>query len=120
MTESQIAETLVVEIRKRPSPAPSKMICVGRATNNDIVLTHSTISKLHTYFLKSEYGDSYVIVDANSTNGTRVNNEPLAAYQNKPLGNRDQIRLGPTIKMLYLTPHGFFELLQRLHGSGMV
>ena len=71
-------------------------------------------------FLKSEYGDSYVIVDANSTNGTRVNNELLAAYQNKTLDNRDQISLGPTIKMLYLTPHGFFELLQRLHGSGMV
>ena len=119
-TESQITETLVIEIRKRPAPSPSKMICVGRAGNNDIVLAHSTISKLHTYFLESEYGDSYEIVDANSSNGTKVNNESLVAYQNKPLVNRDQIRFGPNIQMLYLTPDGFFDLLQHMHRSGVV
>jgi hypothetical protein len=119
-TESQIAKTLVIEIRKQPAPSPSKMICVGRAANNDIVLAHRTISKLHTYFLKSEHADSYEIVDANSTNGTKVNNELLVAYKNKPLANRDQIRFGPTIQMLYLTPDGFFELLQRMQHAGMV
>jgi hypothetical protein len=30
-TESQIAQTLVVEIRKQAGTAPSNMICVGRA-----------------------------------------------------------------------------------------
>ena len=118
-TESQIAETVVVEILKQASSAPTNMICVGRAANNDIVLANNTVSKLHTYFLVSEKVDSYDIVDANSTNGTVVNNKQLIAYKNKPLLNRDNINFGPSIQMVYLTPQGFYELLQQLHRSGL-
>jgi hypothetical protein len=118
-TESQIAQTLVVEIRKQAGTAPSNMICVGRAANNDIVLANKIVSKLHTYFLVSEPGDSYEIVDANSTNGTVVNNRRLIAYKNQPLVNRDQIKFGPSIQMVYLTPQGFHELLQQLQRSGI-
>lgn len=53
-TESQVAETLVIEIQKQASTAPTNMICVGRAANNDIVLANKTVSKLHSYFLMSE------------------------------------------------------------------
>ena len=118
-TESQISETVVVEILKQASSAPTNMICVGRAANNDIVLANNTVSKLHTYFLVSEKGDSYDIVDANSTNGTVVNNKQLVAYKNQPLLNRDNIQFGPSIQMVYLTPQGFYELLQQLHRSGL-
>ncbi len=118
-TESQIAETLVIEIHKQASTAPANMICVGRAANNDIVLASNTVSKLHTYFLASEDGESYEIVDANSTNGTVVNNRRLIAHKNQPLVNRDQIQFGPSIHMIYLTPKGFYDLLQQLHRSGI-
>jgi hypothetical protein len=37
-TESQITKTVVVEVLKQASSAPTNMICVGRAANNDIVL----------------------------------------------------------------------------------
>jgi hypothetical protein len=118
-TESQIAKTVVVKILKQANSAPTNMICVGRAANNDIVLANNTVSKLHTYFLVSEKGDSYDIVDANSTNGTVVNNKQLVAYKNQPLLNRDNIQFGPSIQMVYLTPEGFYELLQQLHRSGL-
>ena len=118
-TESQITETLVIEIRKQTSSAPTNMICVGRAANNDIVLANNTVSKLHTYFLVSEEGNSYEIVDANSTNGTVLNNEHLVAYKNKPLYNRDQVQFGPSIQMVYLTPQGLYDLLQQLHRTGI-
>jgi hypothetical protein len=118
-TESQIAKTVVVEVLKQASSAPTNMICVGRAANNDIVLANNTVSKLHTYFLVSEKGDSYDIVDANSTNGTVVNNKQLVAYKNQPLLNRDNIQFGPSIQMVYLTPQGFYELIQQLHSSGL-
>ena len=117
-TESQIAQTLVVEIRKQASTGPTNMICVGRAANNDIVLANNTVSKLHSYFLVSEKGDSYEIVDANSTNGTLVNNNRLVAYKNRPLANRDHIHFGPSIQMVYLTSEGLYELLQQLQRLG--
>ena len=103
-TESQKAKTLVVEIRKQSSPAPSNMICVGRADDNDIVLANHTISKLHSYFLASADQKLYEIVDANSTNGTLLNSTRLTAYENHLLSNGDQVQFGPTIKMVYLTP----------------
>ena len=118
-TESQIAKTRVVEIRKQASPAPTSMICLGRAANNDIVLANHTVSKLHTYFLVSEDETSYEIVDANSTNGTMVNNTRLVAYQNHPLFNGDQIKFGPSIQMVYLTPQGFHDILRHLPRSGI-
>lgn len=118
-TESQIAHTLVVEIRKQASTAPTKMICVGRAANNDIVLANHTVSKLHSYFLVSDPGDSFEVVDANSTNGTLVNNKRLVAYKNQPLSNRDQIQFGPSVQMVYLTSEGFYDLLQQLQRSGI-
>ena len=118
-TESQIFETLVIEIAKHASTAPVNMICLGRAANNDIVIANKTVSKLHTYFVLSAEGDSYQIVDANSTNGTLVNNKRLVAYKNKPLFNRDNIQFGPSIQMVYLTSEGFYDLLQQLHRSGI-
>jgi hypothetical protein len=118
-TESQIYETLVIEIAKHASSAPVNMICLGRAANNDIVLANNTVSKLHTYFVVSEEKDSYQIVDANSTNGTLVNNKRLVAYKHTSLFNRDTIKFGPSVQMVYLTSEGFYDLLQQLHRSGM-
>jgi hypothetical protein len=118
-TESQIYETLVIEIVKQASSAPANMICLGRAANNDIVIANNTVSKLHTYFVVPEEGGSCEIVDANSTNGTVVNNKRLVAYKNKALFNRDNIHFGPSIQMVYLTPDGFYDLLQQLHRSGI-
>lgn len=117
-TESQIAQTLVVEIRKQASSATTNMIYVGRAADNDIVLANHTVSKLHAYFLPSEQGGSYEIADANSTNGTKLNNRRLAAYENHPIFNGDRIQFGPSIQMVYLTPQGLYELLRKLPRSG--
>jgi hypothetical protein len=119
-SESQIAQTLIIEVRKQASPAPSNMICVGRAANNDIVFFNNTVSKLHCYFLEGVRGGTYEIVDANSTNGTLVKNKRLVAYENHPLANRDHIQFGPSIDVVYLTPEGFYELLQQLHRTGIV
>ena len=118
-TESQIYETLVIQIAKHASSAPANMICLGRAANNDIVIANNTVSKLHTYFVVSKEGDSCEVVDANSTNGTVVNNKRLVAYKNKVLFNRDSIHFGPSIQMVYLTPEGFYDLLQQLQRSGI-
>ena len=100
-------------------PLDKAVMNIGRMSDNDIVLANNTVSKLHTYFLVSEKGDAYDIVDANSTNGTVVNNKQLVAYKNQPLVNRDNIHFGPSIQMVYLTPEGFYELLLQLHRSGL-
>ena len=68
---------------------------VGRIEERDICITDPTISTYHGSFVKS--GNTYILKDNNSTNGSRVNNEPIVEQE---LKNSDIIQLGD-VEMLY-------------------
>jgi len=95
------------------------MISVGRTANNDIIFSHETVSKFHAYFRKKRAEDSYEIFDASSSNGTKVNDQPLIAYQGTPLADHDRIQFSPVIQVMYLSARGFYEFLQQLTLTGM-
>jgi pSer/pThr/pTyr-binding forkhead associated (FHA) protein len=59
-------------------------------------------------------------VDADSTNGTEVNHRRLVPNHSHLLLNRDRIRFGPNIHVMYLTAAGFFEMLQQFHRAGII
>jgi hypothetical protein len=50
----------------------SDQILIGRALNNDIILRHESVSKLHAYF-KMRRDEVWLLYDAKSANGTKVN-----------------------------------------------
>jgi len=52
-------------------------VTIGREKDNDIVLTHNSISKHHTRITK--VNDGFFIEDLNSTNGTHVNGKMLTS-----------------------------------------
>jgi hypothetical protein len=118
--DSRVRNTLIIEVRKQSDAAPAKMICVGRAVNNDIIFADTAVSKLHAYFLPAADSDSFHLVDADSTNGTEVNRRRLVPNRGQVLVNRDRIRFGPTIHVMYLTAVGFFEMLQQFHRAGII
>jgi len=118
--DSHVKNTLVIEVRKQSSAAPTKMICVGRAANNDIIFADTAVSKLHAYFLQAAEADCFQLVDANSTNGTEVNRRRLVPTHSHLLVSRDRIRFGPNIHVMYLTAAGFFEMLQQFHRAGIM
>ena len=65
-------------------------IRVGRAPDNDLVLTKGNVSKHHARLL---YEDGrYVVTDLNSTNGTYVNRERI--NQATDVGPGDRIYIG--------------------------
>ncbi len=68
---------------------------VGRIEERDICIADPTISTYHGSFTKS--GNTYILKDNNSTNGSRVNNEPIIERE---LKNSDIIQLGD-VEMLY-------------------
>jgi len=67
----------------------------GRVKDRDIHINDPTISTHHCDFIKQ--GDTYMIVDRNSTNGTRVNNIPITE---QVLQNTDILQVGG-IEILY-------------------
>lgn len=68
-------------------------ITIGRAANNDIHIDHPAVSRHHARITRR--GDSYVIEDLGSSNGTFVNGEPIAAGVQHSLNRGDSIRIGP-------------------------
>lgn len=69
----------------------------GRVEEREICLKDPTISSHHCDFELSESGDTYILRDRNSTNGTRVNNVPITEQE---LQNSDIIQVGG-VEILY-------------------
>lgn len=67
----------------------------GRTKDVSICIPDSTISSHHCDFIKT--GDRYVLRDAGSTNGSRINNIPVTE---QPLFHSDIIQLGG-VEMLF-------------------
>ena len=73
-------------------------ITIGRSDDRTICLKDPTVSTLHCKVTRN--GDKYVIADAGSTNGTKVNGKPLA--EEYELQNGDIVRVG-AFELLYDT-----------------
>lgn len=67
-------------------------VTLGRGSNNDIVISDPAISRTHCQIRRE--GDGYIIQDANSANGTYINDERIALPY--VLRDGDEIRLGET------------------------
>jgi FHA domain len=80
-------------LRKNPKNPWKDRIIIGRATNNDVVLRHTSVSKVHA---RATCRDGrWSLVDAKSTNGTSVNGVPLVAGgEGMPLAKHAVVKLG--------------------------
>ena len=89
---SPTREVVVHPVAKRPgvlSPFPT-MVTLGRAANNDIVLSSPGVSTFHAY-LAQEAG-AWVLRDADSTHGTFVGEVAISAPT--PLAPEAALRFG--------------------------
>jgi len=83
-------------LRGKSFDLTKKIHTVGRVDERDICIKDPTISSYHCEFEKS--GDTYILRDKGSTNGSRVNNVPLTTEQE--LHNSDILQIGG-IEILY-------------------
>jgi pSer/pThr/pTyr-binding forkhead associated (FHA) protein len=67
-------------------------ILLGRGTGTDVRLPDPSVSVRHAT-IRLE-GSRYVILDHGSTNGTRVNDQPIVPERPKPLRDGDTITIG--------------------------
>ena len=96
---------LVATVRKSKEYFPGK-ITIGRAATNDIALDHKGISKFHAFVTYDEAKDCYCLQDAESTNGTWLNQKELGDGSFE-LHDRDVINLGQVIKLKFFTSSAF-------------
>lgn len=78
-------------------PIPEKgELKLGRSEKNDICVFDKKSSRFHCVLLSD--GESFVIQDLNSTNGLKVNEEPVVGSRKLFLG--DKIMIGQTVFLL--------------------
>ena len=83
-------------LRKNPKNPWKDRIIIGRATNNDVVLRHTSVSKVHA---RATCRDGrWSLVDAKSTNGTSVDGVALTpAGDGAPLQSNTVVKLGGVV-----------------------
>jgi pSer/pThr/pTyr-binding forkhead associated (FHA) protein len=73
-------------------PFEQARIVLGRGSSADVRIPHRTVSEFHaTVQLR---GDAWMLADASSTNGTKLNGQPLTGDRPKRLQDSDIIELG--------------------------
>ncbi len=85
-------------------PIQGGRITIGRGTENDIVLTHPGVSRLHA--MLEQTADGYEIRDCDSTNGILVNEHPLV--ERRKLNEQDVIRILNSV-LIFAGGHLFYK-----------
>jgi predicted component of type VI protein secretion system len=86
------------DFKGREYPIEQGEIAIGRKADNAILLDNPTISSHHCLILRS--GDSCVLQDLESTNGTRVNSRDV---KESALHHKDLLQLG-SIEFMFDAP----------------
>lgn len=81
---------------KKKAFSISRKIAVGRDPSNDIMLADDPLVSRRHATIERESDGVYYIYDANSRNGTFVNEQPLPAGTKASLAEGDVIRVGNT------------------------
>jgi hypothetical protein len=109
LTLADASNYMAFEVRKTSNSPWPERLTLGRARNNDIVLSDRSVSKLHAYIMKME--SNWGIQDAGSRNGTKLNNIKLAQDEMKKLQSGDTIKVG-AVTLTYVEPEALHSLLR--------
>jgi hypothetical protein len=102
---------VVLPVRKVKTTFPS-MITVGRARNNDIVVSDALVSKIHAFFRQLDDGE-WGLADAGSANGTRLGDADLPAKgQPERVRPGDRITFGGVSAFRFLDAGGLWAALR--------
>jgi hypothetical protein len=70
-----------------------KRLNVGRGTDNDLYLNHTSVSKIHAA-LKMDAQGTLLVADTGSTNGTHINGQRIPYGEARPIAEGDLVAFG--------------------------
>jgi hypothetical protein len=106
-----VREMLAVSLEKSGRNSFHNMITLGRATNNDVVVEHPSVSKFHAYFRVNPHSQTLTIADAGSSYGTVVDGRQIRKDEPVPLRSGANIRLADSVRATFLTPADFVDYM---------
>ena len=99
------------KLRGKSFELDKDVVTVGRTDKSDICIKDATISTNHCEFIRS--GDTFILKDSGSTNGTRINNVPVAD-EGQELSNSDILQFG-AVEIFFDSNDGSATSITRTH-----
>jgi hypothetical protein len=109
----------VFRLRKAPGEQLDVPICIGRTSENDVVIPDESLSRRHAQVSSIAYSESspWVIRDLGSTNGTYVDDMRLPRDVPPNIVTGSRVRLG-SVELTFLLAREFCTLVRRLGPRG--
>ncbi len=85
-------------------------VTLGRVDSNDLVIDDRSVSRFHAWVQHSERDHFWTLTDAESKNGTWIDDIKLAPRVPTPLKDGSRVRLGDTSLRFFL-PEALFRYL---------
>ena len=103
---------LLRKTASRPNPFEGG-ISLGRASVNDLVIPHKSISRFHAYFQHEATSAQWAVADAASRNGTQADGIPLEPNVPAVLASAHRLRVGD-LDLTFLSAEGFVRWLKKM------
>ena len=105
--------TYVAYVEKTDDGDPD-LISVGRATSNDIVVYHPSVSRRHAVLHADFASGTFRMADLGSSYGTEVDGQRLERDQKAVLNDGANLILGKSAHCTFLTAESFHRYLQEM------
>ncbi len=114
MERPRHGEPLVFELKKSNDKknAFPMGITLGRVDSNDVGIGDPSVSRFHAYFQQDAKTKVWVVVDAESKNGTFLGGNRLKPGQKEALADGKRVQFGDVLMQFFLAD-GFLVRLKR-------
>ncbi|MBX7097179.1 MAG: FHA domain-containing protein [Myxococcaceae bacterium] len=111
-------DAMVLEVRKVVGAANPFVfgVTVGRVDTNDIVIDDGSVSRFHAYLQNDAKAGKWVVVDAESKNGSWVAGRKIAPQERAQVGDSMRLRFG-FVEVTFLEPKTFLARLAKAVGA---
>jgi len=89
-----LSDLLIFKVRPRPESFFPRLVSIGRGEQCDVSIPDGRISRLHASIEHVPQSNAYMLFDADSRNGTKLNGRNVAKGERVKLAFGDVIKLG--------------------------
>jgi hypothetical protein len=114
---ADVSDLLIFKVRPRPDSFFPRLVSIGRGEQCDVSIPDGRISRLHASIEHVPQSNAYMLFDADSRNGTKLNGRNVGKGAGVKLAYGDAIKLG-SFWLQFVSAGQLYDRLQRAVTAG--